>query len=42
MAGTSRETVSRTLKILEDKKLLFKDGKDLIIYNFDEFRQLFS
>ncbi len=42
MAGTSRETVSRTLKILEDKKLLLKDGKDLIIYNFDEFRQLFS
>ena len=42
MAGTSRETVSRTLKILEDKKLLQKDGKDLIIFNFDEFRQLFS
>ena len=42
MDGTSRETVSRTLKILEDKKLLQKDGKDLIIFNFDEFRQLFS
>ncbi len=42
MAGTSRETVSRTLKILEDKKLLQKDGKDLIIFNFDEFRQVFS
>ena len=42
MAGTSRETVSRTLKLLEDKDLIKKEGKDLIIYKFDEFRQLFS
>ena len=42
MAGTSRETVSRTIKLLEEKKLVKKDKKDLIIYNFDEFRQLFS
>ena len=42
MAGTSRETVSRTLKLLEEKDLIKKDGKDLIIYKFDEFRQLFS
>ena len=42
MAGTSRETVSRTLKLLEEKNLVQKDGKDLIIYKFDEFRQLFS
>tara|TARA_B100001115_G_C15805296_1_gene398643 strand:- start:706 stop:1386 length:681 start_codon:yes stop_codon:yes gene_type:complete len=42
MAGTSRETVSRTIKLLEEKNLVKKDKKDLIIYNFDEFRQLFS
>ena len=42
MAGTSRETVSRTIKILEDKNLVNKDKKDLIIYNFEEFRKLFS
>ena len=42
MAGTSRETVSRTLKLLEEKDLIKKEGKDLIIYKFDEFRQIFS
>lgn len=42
MAGTSRETVSRTIKLLEEKNLVKKDKKDLIIFNFDEFRQLFS
>ena len=42
MAGTSRETVSRTLKLLEEKDLIKKEGKDLIIYKFDEFRQHFS
>ena len=41
MAGTSRETVSRTLKLLEEKDLIKKHGKDLIIYKFDEFRLLF-
>ena len=42
MAGTSRETVSRTIKLLEEKNLVKKNKKDLIIFNFDEFRQLFS
>ena len=42
MAGTSRETVSRTIKLLEEKNLVKKKKKDLIIFNFDEFRQLFS
>ena len=42
MAGPSRETVSRTLKLLEEKDLIKKEGKDLIIYKFDEFRQHFS
>ena len=42
MAGTSRETVSRTLKLLETKDFLKRDGRDLIIYNFNLFRQTFS
>ena len=42
MAGTSRETVSRTLKLLETKNLLKRDGRNLIIYKFDLFRQAFS
>ena len=42
MAGTSRETVSRTIKLFEEKKLLLRDGRSLIIYDFNSFRQSFS
>jgi CRP-like cAMP-binding protein len=42
MAGTSRETVSRTLKLFEDKALVKRENRDLKIYNFDDFRQAFS
>ena len=42
MAGTSRETVSRTLKLLEDKKLVGRKNRNLTIYNFDAFRRVFS
>ena len=42
MAGTSRETVSRTLKLLEEKLLVKRESRDLTIYNFDGFRQAFS
>jgi CRP-like cAMP-binding protein len=42
MAGTSRETVSRTLKLLEDKKLVKRNGSDITIFNFNDFRQSFS
>ena len=42
MAGTSRETVSRTLNLLETKNLLKRDGRNLTIYKFDLFRQAFS
>ena len=41
MAGTSRETVSRTLKLLEEKKLVRRTNRNLTIYNFDTFRQVF-
>jgi len=42
MAGTSRETVSRTLKLLEDKKLVRRENRNLTIYNFDAFRRVFA
>jgi CRP/FNR family cyclic AMP-dependent transcriptional regulator len=42
MAGTSRETVSRTLKLLENKSLIMKENRVLTIFNFDSFRTTFS
>ena len=42
MAGTSRETVSRTLKLLEDKKLVRRENRNLTIYNYAAFRQAFA
>ena len=42
MAGTSRETVSRVLKTLEDKKYLKRRGRKTVIRNFNKFCQLFS
>ena len=34
MAGTSRETVSRAMKILEDEEFISRSGKDLTILNY--------
>ena len=42
MAGTSRETVSRTFKLLEEKGLVAREGRKLIIYNFNQFTKTFS
>ena len=42
MAGTSRETVSRTLKLLEEKSLIKKENRVLTIFKFDSFRTAFS
>jgi cAMP-binding proteins - catabolite gene activator and regulatory subunit of cAMP-dependent protein kinases len=42
MAGTSRETVSRTFKLLEEKGLLSRKGRQLLIYNFSQFSKTFS
>jgi CRP-like cAMP-binding protein len=42
MAGTSRETVSRTLKLLEQKGYLDRDAKALIIRDFKRFCKIFS
>ncbi len=42
MAGTSRETVSRTFKLLEEKGFLTRQGRHLVIYNFNQFSKTFS
>lgn len=42
MAGTSRETVSRVLKILETKNMIFKEGHTLIIPDYSFFKQIFG
>ena len=42
MAGTSRETVSRTIKLFEDKKILTRDGRALTIFDFNSFKKSFS
>ena len=42
MAGTSRETVSRVLKILESKSMISKEGHTLIIPDYTFFKQIFG
>jgi len=42
MAGTSRETVSRVFKILEDRHVLLKDGHTLINPDYLYFRKVFG
>lgn len=42
MAGTSRETVSRTLKMFEDQGLIEKEGHQLTIHQYEEFKSSFS
>lgn len=42
MAGTSRETVSRMLKSLEEKGILERDGRRLILKDYASFTRLFG
>ena len=42
MSGTSRETVSRILKLFEDKNMLSKSGHKLVIPNYDNFKRYFG
>tara|TARA_B100001250_G_C19728190_1_gene757100 strand:- start:30 stop:728 length:699 start_codon:yes stop_codon:yes gene_type:complete len=42
MAGTSRETVSRVLKMFEEKNLIIKSGHRLIIPDYLFFKRLFG
>ena len=41
MAGTSRETVSRMLKLLEDKSLISRKAHTLSILDYTQFRNTF-
>jgi len=42
MSGTSRETVSRALKILEDEGYISRNGRELIIHNYNRFIEEFD
>ena len=42
MAGTSRETVSRMMKILEDKGFIKRSGHRLSILDYSQFKRTFS
>lgn len=42
MAGTSRETVSRTLKLLEKGNLVLRNGREMMIPNFNKFIKEFD
>ena len=42
MAGTSRETVSRTLKILEDERFINRNGHELVIIDYNRFKEEFG
>ncbi len=42
MAGTTRETVSRTLSKMEKLKLLQVNGNSVVLLDYDTFRQKFS
>jgi CRP/FNR family transcriptional regulator, cyclic AMP receptor protein len=42
IAGTSRETVSRVFKLLEDKSLIIKEGHSLNIPDFVYFKKVFG
>ena len=42
MAGTSRETVSRTLRILEDERFIDRNGHELVIIDYNRFKEEFG
>lgn len=42
MAGTSRETVSRVFKLLEEQKFIVRQGRTLTINRFVEFTKTFA
>jgi CRP-like cAMP-binding protein len=42
MSGTSRETVSRALKLLVKEGFVQRNGKELIIYDYNRFVEEFD
>jgi len=42
MAGTSRETISRVFRYLEDENLMERDGRKVIIPDYTRFKKMFG
>ena len=42
MSGTSRETVSRVLKLFEDRHMITKVGHTVVIPDYAFFKRLFD
>jgi CRP/FNR family cyclic AMP-dependent transcriptional regulator len=42
MAGTSRETISRVFRYLEDEQLIHRSGRKITIPDFNRFRKMFA
>lgn len=42
MAGTSRETISRVFRYLEDEGLMERDGRKVVIPDYPRFRKMFG
>lgn len=42
MSGTSRETISRAIKHLSQDGYLNKEGNNIIIYDYERFKSIFS
>jgi len=42
MAGTSRETISRVFRYLEDEKLIHRDGRKIIIPDYARFKSMYG
>ncbi len=42
MAGTSRETISRVFRILEDEQLIERSGRKITILDFNRFKKIYA
>jgi len=42
MAGTSRETISRVFRILEDEQLIERSGRKITILDFNRFKKMYA
>ena len=42
MAGTSRETISRVFRILEDDQLIQRSGRKITILDFNRFKKMYA
>ncbi len=42
MSGTSRETISRVFGHLEEEHLIRRDGRKVIIFNYEKFKKMFG